>query len=116
MLTNAARGRDETWVNHSTYKKGTEAERKPERTSRAAWTPNHPKSSFGGGSVWGVPRLRVNEIRPHTSSLTQLLPILSRERDEASEGRRVVVDALVVGHAVDVVKDGGMEGGAEGEG
>lgn len=59
--------------------------------------------------------LRVRKIRPHPSSLAELLAVLTSKRNESPE-RRVVIDALVVRHAVDIVKNGRVKRGALGEG
>jgi len=58
-------------------------------------------------------RLRLRKITPHPSHGTKFLSFLPRER---LEGGRISVDSFVVGHAVYGVEDGGMEGGAVGEG
>lgn len=59
------------------------------------------------------PLLGMGEIAPHPSDGTKLLSVLSGEGLEVGG---VGVDALVVGHAVDGVEDGRVEGGALGEG
>ena len=54
-----------------------------------------------------------SKITSHPSNRTKFLSVLPCE---GFEGGRVGVDSFVVGHSVDGVEDGGVEGGAVGEG
>lgn len=84
--------------------------KKTERRAEGGWVELAKRVSVRSEPL---SRLRFGEITPHPSNSTELLSVLPRER---LEGRRVGVDPFVVRHSVDGVEDGGMEGGAMGEG